>query len=1116
VDQRGEFGSLLGSRRRAVGLTQQQLAELAGVSTAAVRDLEQCRRTRPRPATVARLAAALSLDSGQVSALERAARLPAGAPLAGDCTGRGAVPFVGLWLQILGPAAAWRDNEPVELGSAAQRAVLGLLALSPGAPVHRETVVDVLWTNDPPATAVNMVQAHIGRLRRALDPGRGPREEHGLLVSAGTSYRLRVTPRELDWLLFRQLAGQAREALQAGDAPASCDLYERALQLWRGEALSDAGPLRGHPRVSVLTERQTAVIIEYAQAACAAGQHRQVLPHVRALAGREPFNETAHAHLMTVLAACGQQGAALQVYHDLRRRLDEQLGVYPGAELSAAYDQVLHHGTAAGARAPRTAARGPGRREQVTPRQLPPAPRHFAGRRAELRALSSWLGDAGGAGGTVMISAIGGMAGVGKTALAIRWAHQVAGQFPDGQLYVNLRGFGPSGAPLAPDWAVRGFLDTLGVPAERIPASLEAQTGLYRSLLAGKRMLLVLDNVRDEDQVRPLLPASPGCLVVVTSRTELTGLVTAEGARPVTLDVLTDSEARELLARRLGPDQIASQPRAAGELIGQCARLPLALSIAATRAAQGFSLDALTVELRDEHTRLDALGAGDPATSVEVVFSWSYQHLTPPAARMYRLLGLPPGADVSLHAAASLAGVPVSQASQLLRELVRAHLLTEHVPGRYAFHDLLRAYATQQCRALDSEPERRAALTRLFDYYLAAAGTAMDTLMPAERNRRPPIPSHAIPLLPPLGTTQAARAWLDAERAALVAVAGYTATRGWPAHTTRLSVILYRYSLDIGAHYADGLAVHTHALYAAQESGDRVGQADALSSRGAVYEGQGRYPEAISEFRRALAIYEQLGERRGQARVLNNLGYVLWDQAHYEESADHCRRALALHRAVGDEFGQAVSLNNLGMVLCRLGRYEQAGGHHRQALAIFRDIGYPNGEGSALAHLGEVLYGQGRYHEAAGYHERALAMFRDLDDRDGEADVLNDLGATLHGQGEHDQAAARYLQALAIFREMGDKNREAEALNGLGEALTALSQTREARAQHHDALLLAREMGNRRLQARSHDGLAHTCYATGDLNQARQHWERAMELYVALGIPEATRVRAQLDSMGAS
>jgi DNA-binding SARP family transcriptional activator/tetratricopeptide (TPR) repeat protein/transcriptional regulator with XRE-family HTH domain len=1116
VDQCGEFGVLLGSWRRAAGLTQQQLAGLAGVSTAAVRDLEQGRRRRPRPATVARLSAALKLDVRQGLALELAARqldAPAGTSRR---TGPGTIPAAGLWVQVLGPSAAWRGGEPVALGPAPQRAVLGLLALSPPDPVHRETIIDVLWPGDPPATAVNMVQAYVGRLRRALDPGRTPRDGHGLLVSAGTSYLLRVTAHELDWLMFGQLARQARELCSAGDAVTGCDLYEQSLQLWRGEALCDAGPLRCHPRVTALTERQTAVIIEYAQAASAAGQHSRVLPHLRALVGREPLNETAHAQLMTALAGSGQQGAALHVYHEVRRRLDEQLGVYPGAELSRVLNQVLQHDSrgapAPGASAPRPGTPGPHGRATIAPRQLPPAAWHFAGRQDELRGLAGWLREAGGTGGTVMISAIGGMAGVGKTALAVYWAHQVAGQFPDGQLYVDLRGFGPSGDPVAPDRAVRGFLDALGIPAERIPATLGAQTGLYRSLLAGKRMLLVLDNARDEDQVRPLLPASPGCLAVVTSRTKLTGLATAEGARMVTLDVLTDAEARELLARRLGPEPASHEPRAADELIGQCARLPLALSIAATRAAEGFPLGALAAELRDEHTRLDALGAGDPATSVRAVFSWSYQHLRPPAARMFRLLGLPPGIDITAHAAASLAGVPVEQARELLRELARAHLLTEHAPGRYSFHDLLRSYATRQCQALDSEPDRRAALTRLFDHYLAAAGAAMDTLRPAERDRRPSIPVQARPLLPALDTANAAHAWLDAERGTLVAVAEHTATHGWPSHTTRLAAVLSRYYLEIGGHYADGLTVQTHALHAARQSGDRAAQASALRFRSTVDNRQSRYQQAAGQLERALAIYRDLGDRRGQALVLNNLGVVMWSQARYQPSAEHHQQAAALFAALGDQFGQAMALNNLGVAFCWQGRYQQAIDQHQRSLAIRRELGDRRGAANALGNVGNVLSRQGRYTEAASHHEQALAVFRELDDRDGEADSLNALGVILRGQGHYEPAIVHHQQALAMFRELGNRRAETEALNGIGEALNALGETGQARARHHEALTLASEIGNRHMQARSHDGLARTYHATGDLAQARRQWERALDLYASLGVPEADQVRAKLDS----
>jgi hypothetical protein len=354
-------------------------------------------------------------------------------------------------------------------------------------------------------------------------------------------------------------------------------------------------------------------------------------------------------------------------------------------------------------------------------------------------------------------------------------------------------------------------------------------------------MLVVLDNARDEQQVRPLLPASPTCLVLVTSRNQLTGLVTCEGAHPLTLDLLSPADARELLARRLGGERVAAEPAAVDELVGLCARLPLALSIAAARAATQptLPLAALAAELRHAHAPLDALDTGEATSSMRAVLSWSYQQLAAPAARMFRLLGLHPGPDVTALAAASLAATAPQRANLLLRELTRAHLLAEHAPGRFAFHDLLRAYAGEQARSCDSTEERHAALTRLFDHYLASAAAAMDTLFPAEHHRRPRIPTPATPL-PPVSAAAAARAWLDAERAGLVAVAAYTAGHGWPEHTTRLAATLFRY-LDRSGHHADALTVHTHSLHAARQTGDRGAQANTLISLGQVLWLQGRY-----------------------------------------------------------------------------------------------------------------------------------------------------------------------------------------------------------------------------------------------------------------------------------
>ena len=594
----------------------------------------------------------------------------------------------------------------------------------------------------------------------------------------------------------------------------------------------------------------------------------------------------------------------------------------------------------------------------VVPRQLPARVRQFAGRRSELAALTGLLDRAGtGAPAALVISAIGGTAGVGKTALAVHWAHQVAGRFRDGQLYVNLRGFAPSGPPMSPAEAIRGFLDAMGVPAERIPVGVDAQAGLYRSLLAGKQMLVVLDNARDTGQVRPLLPGSPGCLVVITSRSQLPGLVAAEGAQPVALDVLPEAEARELLARRLGTERVAAELDAVADLISLCGQLPLALAITAARAAAhpSFSLAGLAAELRDATARLDMLTAEDPTTSLAAVFSWSYDRLPGPAARMFRLLGLHPGADVPAPAAASMIDVPIAQARDLLGELARASLLAEHVPGRYDFHDLMRVYAVQQAEAHESAQTRRHALTRLFDYYLAATDAAMSTLAPGDRHRWPKV---SMPeTCPPRGTLQAARTWLDTERGTLVAIARYAADHGWPGHTTRLAVILFRY-LGHGAYYSDILAINAAALHAAQLIGDRAAQADALRSRCGVDYWQGRYESAGEQLCKALAIYRELGDRYGQARTLNNLGLVLWRQGSYQQAISHHQQALALSLQAADKFGQALASDGLCLALCQQGHYQQAADHAQRALTIYSELDDPSAQARALHNLGMVLSGR--------------------------------------------------------------------------------------------------------------------------------------------------------------
>jgi tetratricopeptide (TPR) repeat protein len=710
----------------------------------------------------------------------------------------------------------------------------------------------------------------------------------------------------------------------------------------------------------------------------------------------------------------------------------------------------------------------------------------------------------------VVITAIGGTGGVGKTALAVHWAHQVARRFPDGQLYVNLRGYDPDQPMTATD-ALAGFLRALGLPGQHIPAEEAERAARYRSLLAGKRMLVLLDNASEVEQVRPLLPGSPTCTVVVTSRDALAGLVGRDGATRLDLDLLLLlllllllEDAVGLLRALIGA-RVDAGPGATAALAAQCCRLPLALRVAAELAVTrpDVSLAGLVGELADLQRRLDLLDAGgDPRTAVRAVFSWSYQHLDADAARTFRLLGLHPGTDYDLYAAVALTSTTLGHARQVLDALTRAHLIQPATPGRYGMHDLLRAYARELADALDGEDQGRSALTRLFDYYLHAAATAMDTLVPAERHRRPRIPPPGTPA-PLTSDPAAAQMWLDTERASLVAMAAHTAEHGWPGHATRLAAIVFRY-LETGCHYPDAIIIHDQARTAARRVGDRAAEATALNALGLI--DLGRYQQAASRLQQALGLFRQTGDRTGQARALGNLGSNYFYQGRYEQATSLYEQALNIYRETGDRAGETTALGNLGMVEERQGRYEEAARHQQQSLALARETGDSTGESCALVNLGVVSLRQGRYPHAIGQLQRAMVLFRETRARNGEAETLTRIGEVCLRQGRCEQASHHHQQALAVCREIGDRSGEATALNGLGEALLATGQPGDARARHATALGLASQIGEKYEQARAHNGLAHAYHATGDDGQARHHWQEALTLYTALGAPEACRL----------
>jgi DNA-binding SARP family transcriptional activator/tetratricopeptide (TPR) repeat protein/DNA-binding XRE family transcriptional regulator len=1015
------FGRVLREVRLAVGVTQAELAHRAGVSLGTIRDLEQGRRVRPRAGSVARLSAALGLDA-------RLAERLAGAVDAATSGG-------GLWVQVLGPVLAWRDGRPLDLGSARQRAVLALLALQRDGPVLREAIVDAVWPDGPPATAVNMVQAYVGRLRRVIEAGEAVRggRERSVVTWSGESYRLRLTADELDLLTFDDLAARAAAAAPADPAVAS-SLYEQALGLWHGDPAAGTGVLRTHPAVTGLIFRRSRLVVEYAKVACPQGWHDQVLGHLRVLAGQEPLNEPAHAWLMIALAGSGQQAAALEVYADCRQRLDQQLGVHPGADLSRAHSLVLRQevpaangspapGTGAATAAQNQAGRGwpgeNGQDEVLVPRQLPPEVANFVGRADELSTLTRLAtGQDGGTGGRLAaISAIGGSAGIGKTALAVHFAHQWAADFPDGQLYVDLHGFGPSGPPMAPGEVLGGFLDALNVPPGRVPEGLDERAALYRSLLARKRLLVLLDNARDEAQVRPLLPGGSSCLTLVTSRQRLAGLAATAGARLVELDVPTDAESADLLSARLGDDRVAAEPGAARDLIQLCARLPLGLVIVAARAAvkPGFPLAVAVAELRDAGRRLDVLDTGDPVASVRAVFDWSYRNLTAPAARMFRLLGLHPGPDASVGAAASLASLPPGQAAALLDELTRAHLTSERVPGRFTCHDLLRAYAAEQTRQIDSEADRRAAVHRMLDHYLHTAVAAEALIAPGRR--QPPLP----PIQPgsapeSFGDDSQAFAWFQAEDEVLKAMLGLAAAAGFDQHAWQLPRALMSFQ-DRRGYWRESAETSLVGLAVAQRIGDRAAQAMLHSQLGRVYGLIGSYATASEHAVKALSLWQQLGDRAGQAYAHHGVGHNQSLQGQIAEAVEHEREALRLYTEIGDRYGEANTLNDLGWYYAILGDTAEAIAWARRAVDLNAELHYPFGTAQSLDTLGYAHALKGDHAEAVACYRRALTACRELAIYY-QAVTLNHLGDALQAAGEPESARAAWRESLAIFDQL--------------------------------------------------------------------------------------------------
>jgi tetratricopeptide (TPR) repeat protein/transcriptional regulator with XRE-family HTH domain len=800
---------------------------------------------------------------------------------------------------------------------------------------------------------------------------------------------------------------------------------------------------------------------------------------------------------------------------------------------------------------PPTGAPSPADAEsRVVPRQLPAPVGVFVGRRSGLGALSRIMDKPGGTG---IITAIGGMAGVGKTALAVRWAHEVADRFPDGQLYVNLRGY-DADQPVSAIDALAGFLRALGMPAHELPPGLDERAAAYRSRTADRRMLVVLDNAARVEQVRPLLPGAATCVTVVTSRDTLAGLVARDGAERIELDVLSSEDAVTLL-RQLGGAGMADDA-AVATLADRCCRLPLALRVAAELAAARptTAVAELAAELADVQHRLDVLEAdGDSRTAVRAVFSWSYRHLDTDIARAFRRLALHPGADFDRHAVAALTGTDPRQAARLLDRLARAHLIQRVGTDRYGMHDLLRAYARDLADTEDDATDRHAALAGLYAYYLYMASTAANTLFPAEAHRRPHVPAPATPV-PDLTAPTSAATWLAGELANLVAAAAQMTDAGCPHDVIRLSPIMFRY-LDHESRMTEALIIHGEARRAAELTGDRPGQAVALRYLGTVEFRSGRYPRATDYLHRSLAALREVGDQREQTHTVHNIGTVERHQGRYAQALDHFQQALALSRATGDWLSEVRAMNSIGIAEAKLGRFPQAADHLEQARNLWRtnparngghEIFTACGEADALTHLGVIDMHQGRYRKAASRQLRALDLNRQMNDRRGGVEVLTNLGMVRLRQGRHEEATSLLQQVVTLCREIGDRHCEAEATIGLGlialrqhrhehatdllnwalrrceqigdqfgqaEALSALAELclttgrpNDATTRYTAALRVADSTGDAVHQAHAHHGLAVSYAETGDHTKSGDHLTKAFDLFTALGMPEADRI----------
>ena len=1035
--------------------------------------------------------------------------------------------------RALGPIELWSAGQQCDLGPARARRVLAILLLTPRTIVPAEVLIDRLWDTRPPPKARESLSVYIARLRASL---RLALDDGVRLAGRARGYVLDVDPEAVDLHQFRRLRRQAEALSASGDYDHAASLLREADGLWRGQALAGIpGDWVGRMRDSLEEERRGA-ILERVECELELGRHADLVGELRQLLAQYPLDETFIAHQMTALYWNGRPADALSLYRETRGRLVDEQGTEPGPMLAELHQRILR-------RDPQLAVRHAGQRPGPVsrPDALAPETGEFVGRSGELELLTGEHGD------IPQVSVIEGMPGVGKTALALRAARVVSAQYCDGLLYLDFHGHDPGRPTLDAAEALHRLLRMLVVPATQIPDAIGERAALWQAQLSRRRVVVILDDAARLDQIRPLLPTGGRCLILITTRRRLPDL---DGARTLTLDLLSIDDATALFRRIAGPARAQDEEKVA-LAVGLCGRLPLAIQLTAGRLARGCppSLADLIEELSQPSAQLGGTGAASP--EVMSAFDLSYHALEPDHQRFFRRLGVSPCASVSMQAAAALAGCNLAEAEKSLAALLDHHLLARAPADQFCFHHLIRGYAAVRAARDDPEPEQRQAVARLLDYYLHTADQADRVLHPFRR-RMPVSVTHLPAASPALLTPEDAAAWLDSEWRNILRAAQHAGRHEWKRKCADLTHVLADF-VEISAYWDEAIASHTLALQAcrdiadpariaqaslelsvvSQQTGrhetalpvaedaaeiyrslaDRRGEAEALDQVGMAHQRAARSREALAYFHEARILYQDTADQRGVANTLSHSGIACWHLGRYPDAMGHLREALSLYRHVGDRRGEAKTLNNLGRMQLYCGYHRDALDGYQKSLEIFNEIGGEQNQAILHHNIGSVYHYKGSYEDGLTACRRALVIYRNIGDLPNEADVLNDIGAIYQSAGCYDEALIHHQKARLIAEEIGNLSQQVIALRGIADVRRGSGQHSEAFDHYRTALRLAREIGDPYEEAKILEGIAESTLSTQRPYDARIVFRQALDIFERLGVPEAESARIRIETM---